>query len=84
MRSWREVWRALKSPVGRRAEGDRPVAEVMSKDVAAVGADETVERAIQLMVKRKVHRLPVVDRGKVVGVLTRGDILKGFFRSLPE
>ncbi|OFV86563.1 MAG: hypothetical protein A2V74_11035 [Acidobacteria bacterium RBG_16_70_10] len=27
MRSWREVWRALKSPVGRRAEGDRPVAE---------------------------------------------------------
>jgi CBS domain-containing protein len=64
--------------------GDRPVAEVMTKDVAAVGADETVERAIQLMVKRKVHRLPVVDRGKVVGVLTRGDILKGFFRSLPE
>jgi len=27
MRSWREVWRALKSPVGRRAEGDRPAAE---------------------------------------------------------
>jgi CBS domain-containing protein len=56
----------------------------MSKDVAAIGADDAVERAIQLMVKRKVHRLPVVERGKVVGVVTRGDILRGFFRSLPQ
>jgi len=64
--------------------GDRPVGEVMSKDVAAIGADDAVEHAIQLMVKRKVHRLPVVERGKVVGVVTRGDILRGFFRSLPQ
>jgi len=64
--------------------GDRPVGEIMSKDVAAVGADETVERAIQLMVKRKVQRLPVVEKGKVVGVVTRGDVLRGFFRSLPQ
>ena len=64
--------------------GDRPVGDVMSKDVAWVAADATVERAIQLMVNRKVHRLPVVDRDKVVGVVTRGDILRGFFRSLPE
>jgi len=64
--------------------GDRPVGEVMTKDVTAIGADETVERAIQLMVKRKVHRLPVVEKGKVVGVVTRGDILRGFFRSLPQ
>lgn len=64
--------------------GDRPVGDVMSKEVAWVAMDETVEHAIQLMVNRKVHRLPVVDRGKVVGVVTRGDILRGFFRSLPE
>jgi CBS domain-containing protein len=64
--------------------GDRPVGEIMTKDVAAVGADESVERAIQLMVKRKVHRLPVVEKGRVVGVVTRGDILRGFFRSLPQ
>jgi len=64
--------------------GDRAVGDVMSKDVAWVAVDETVERAIQLMVNKKVHRLPVVDHGKVVGVVTRGDILRGFFRSLPE
>ena len=64
--------------------GARPVSEVMTRDVAWVGADEKVERAIQIMVKRNVHRLPVVEHGKVVGVLTRGDVLKGFFRSLPE
>lgn len=64
--------------------GDRTVGEVMTKDVAAIDADETIERAIQLMVKRKVHRLPVVEKGKVVGVVTRGDILRGFFRSLPQ
>lgn len=64
--------------------GDRPVGEVMTRDVAWVAADESLERAIQLMVQRKVHRLPVLDEGKVVGVVTRGDVLRGFFRSLPE
>jgi len=63
--------------------GDRPVADVMTTDVAWIAADESLEHAIQLMVHRKVHRLPVVDGGKVVGVVTRGDILRGFFRSLP-
>ena len=64
--------------------GDTPVGDVMTKDVASVSADEAVERAIQLMVKRKVHRLPVLDRGRVVGVLTRGALLRGFFRSIPQ
>ena len=60
------------------------VEDVMSKDVAWVAVDETVEHAIQMMVNRKVHRLPVVENGKVIGVVTRGDILRGFFRSLPQ
>ena len=64
--------------------GDKPVGDVMSKDVAWVAVDETVEHAIQMMVNRKVHRLPVVENGKVIGVVTRGDILRGFFRSLPQ
>lgn len=64
--------------------GDRAVGDVMTKDVAWVAADETLEKAIQVMVQRRVHRLPVVEGGKVVGVLTRGDVLRGFFRQVGE
>ena len=64
--------------------GDRPVSGIMTTDVAAVAPDDAIEHAIQLMVQRKVHRLPVAEGGKVVGILTRGDVLRGFFRSLVE
>ncbi len=61
---------------------NRPISEIMTRDVAAVGSDDDVEKAIQVMVKRKVHRVPVIDHGKLVGIVTRADILRGFFRTL--
>ena len=40
-----------------------------------------VNQAAKLMLHKKVNRLPVVDGGKVVGVLTRHDILRGMISS---
>src|SRR3972149_4574340 len=56
------------------------VRDVMTKDVTWVSPDDNVEKAIQAMVHHKVHRVPVVEGGKLVGILTRGDVLRGFFR----
>ena len=62
--------------------GDRPIADIMSRDVFAVAPSDDVEKVIQTMVKRRVHRVPVLEGGKLVGIVTRADILRGFFRTL--
>ena len=60
------------------------VKDIMTREVFWVGPEDNVEAAIQLMVKHKVHRIPVVEGGKLVGILTRGDVLRGFFRTVGQ
>jgi len=62
----------------------RLVRDVMTKEIHAVSPEDGVEKAIQVMVRQKVHRIPVVEGGKVVGILTRGDVLRGFFRHVGQ
>jgi CBS domain-containing protein len=60
------------------------VGEVMTKkDLATVTLDVPIRKAAQLMHERNVHRLLVVDADeRLVGVLTRGDIIR-FMASHP-
>jgi CBS domain-containing protein len=62
--------------------GDWPISRIMTKQVVSVAPDDDVERAIALMAKHRIHRIPVIEEGKLVGIVTRTDILKGFFRTL--
>ena len=48
--------------------------EIMSKDVAWVQSDETVERAAQLMKQHAFGSIPVCCSGKVEGIVTDRDI----------
>lgn len=53
------------------------VEEVMTKDVVACAAEDTIEDAATLLHTRHLRRLPVVSRdGTLVGILARGDILR--------
>ena len=60
------------------AEGRDPratrIEDVASHDLTAVSPDDPVERAVDLMRERAVRRLPVVKRGKVVGIVSIGDL----------
>lgn len=62
--------------------GDRPIADIMARELVSVSPEDDVEKAIQAMVKRAIHRVPVLDRGRLVGIVTRSDVLRGFFRTL--
>jgi len=62
--------------------GDWPIERVMTKNIASVAPQDDVEKAIQLMVKHRIHRVPVIEGGRLVGIVTRTDILKGFFRTV--
>lgn len=51
-----------------------PVREVMTKQVLSVSPDTAVEEAAALMAKCQVRRLPVVNNGRLCGMLTLGDL----------
>ncbi len=57
--------------------GEKPVSEVMSKNVLAVEEGITLKDAVVIMVQNDVNRLPVTRNGELVGIVTRGDIIKG-------
>jgi len=67
----REILEAY-SEVGRT-----PVKEVMTKQVVTVDPEMSVNDAILRMMDNRINRLPVLDKGVLVGIVTRGDIIKG-------
>ena len=55
----------------------KKVSEVMSKNIHEVSPDDTVEEASAIMTRHRINRLPVVEEGRLVGIVTRGDIISG-------
>ena len=55
-----------------------PVEEVMTEKVITVSPDEELVAATQLMRRERVAALPVVDAERMVGILTRSDVLDAF------
>lgn len=55
-----------------------PVELVMTANVTTVGPSDSIAAAARLMRKQRIGALPVVERERVVGMLTRSDILDGF------
>ena len=60
------------------AEGKDPastrVIDLVQGEVVTIGADDTVEQAMQTMSKHQVRRLPVIDGDKLVGMLAQADL----------
>ena len=51
--------------------------DIMSKGLVTVGPEETVEKAAVKMLEHRISGLPVInDKGKLVGIITQGDIFK--------
>jgi CBS domain-containing protein len=52
----------------------------MTKEPICLDADQTVEAAIELMTRHHVIRIPVVRNGKLVGIVSRTDILRAYVK----
>jgi CBS domain-containing protein len=72
--SERDVIRAL------AADGDstlsRPVRDVMTAAVVTISPGDSVTVAMALMTDRRIRHLPVVDEGRLVGMVSIGDLVK--------
>ena len=67
----RDVLKAVAT--GVKLEETR-IAEVMTKDVVTVGPGTSLREAAKIMADRWIRHLPVVDGGKLVGVLSQRDL----------
>lgn len=60
------------------AEGNDPdevrVGDICSGDLVTVAPDDDADRAVELMRRRAIRRLPVVDDGRAVGIVSIGDL----------
>ncbi len=59
-----------------RSSADTPVREIMTADVITVASGDSVHRCMRLVTDKHIRHLPVVDNGKVIGVVSIGDLVK--------
>ncbi len=59
-----------------RHSRDTPVREVMSTNLFVVMPDTSTNECMALMTERRVRHLPVVEEGRLVGLVSIGDIVK--------
>ncbi|TCU68335.1 CBS domain protein [Bradyrhizobium sp. R2.2-H] len=72
--SERDIVRVL----GERGAGvlEAPVSDVMTSKVVTCKETDTVAELMEMMTSGKFRHLPVIDNGKVVGLISIGDIVK--------
>jgi CBS domain-containing protein len=55
---------------------DRPVQDVMTAPALTVSPDDPVMGALSLMTRRRIRHLPVVAEGRMIGLVSIGDLVK--------
>ncbi len=54
----------------------RPVKDYMSKDVVTCTAEDSINHLMELMTKNRIRHLPVVEAGRLNGIVSIGDVVK--------
>lgn len=52
------------------------VSAVMTRKVITAGMDETIDECLERMTDRRIRHLPVIEAGKLVGIISIGDLVK--------
>ncbi len=60
---------------GRRADQTK-VKEIMSKQIVALEPQHTAEEAMAVMIDKHIRHLPVIENGKLMGLISIGDVVK--------
>ncbi len=61
--------------LGRRSQ-EAPVRDIMTETVQTVTPESSVTDCMTVMTERRIRHLPVIEGGKVVGIISIGDVVK--------
>ena len=67
---------ARKVVLHSRSSKDTLVSEIMTTPVVSVGPQQTVEECMKLMTQKRIRHLPVVEQGKLIGIVSIGDLVR--------
>ncbi len=78
----------LRGP-GKQAEDyvhahGRKVEEIMTRQVATLGEDVSLEEVVSLMENKRIRRVPVVADGQLKGIVSRADLLRALYSELTQ
>lgn len=59
-----------------RSSSETPVWQIMSAPVVTVTPEQNIDDCMRLMTEKRLRHLPVVQAGKVIGVISIGDLVK--------
>jgi CBS domain-containing protein len=75
---------ARKVILKNRSSHDTPVSDIMTSPAVSVTPEDTVHNCMQIMTERRFRHLPVVKGGRVVGMLSIGDLVKAVIQDQTE
>ena len=59
-----------------RDERTTPVREIMGRELVYVGPEATVDECMAVMTERRIRHLPVLEEGRLAGIISIGDLVK--------
>ena len=59
-----------------RLSDDTAVRDIMSTDMATTCSEDNVQHCMNLMTDKRIRHLPVIDDGRVTGIISIGDLVK--------
>lgn len=59
-----------------RSSAVTPVRDIMSTPVTTISPDEAVHNCMEIMTRERIRHLPVMDQGRVIGIISIGDLVK--------
>lgn len=59
-----------------RSSSDTPVSQIMTTPVITITPDDTVHRCMELVTEKRIRHLPVMERNKLIGMISIGDLVK--------
>jgi CBS domain-containing protein len=59
-----------------RSSSDTPVWQIMTSEVVTVSPDDAVHRCMEIMTEKRIRHLPVMEQGKLIGIISIGDLVK--------
>jgi acetoin utilization protein AcuB len=62
---------------------DETAADVMKKAILTITPDSTIHNAARVMLENKINALPVIESGKLIGILTSSDLLRFIIAQYP-
>ncbi len=85
----RHPWLEFLIGPGRIAEDyvkthGRRVDEIMTSEVVGIGADASLDELVRLLEHRRIKRVPVLDDGRLVGIVSRADLMAAVARALDD